>query len=97
VAESGPWASLDDALDWAPARAKQVVLTYGYRLGEEFSAGAEPYYYEDLPSWPPSKDRLAQIDASVRTVEATPPAFMRRDQIGVLEPEWHEGTDPRRE
>jgi hypothetical protein len=88
LATGGPWASLEDALGWARARAPQLVLTYGYSEADVFSAGAEPYAGETLPAWPPPDAQRASIDAAVQRIEAAPPSSKGQDQLGVLEPEW---------
>jgi Big-like domain-containing protein len=91
VEASRPGLALDEALEWARARATQVVLCYGGYGTARFSAGDEPYLYEDLPSWPPSQRRLDEIDESVRKAEAAEPAAPEGFILGLR---WAEDPEP---
>lgn len=98
--EGGPWKTVAQALDWARARAAQVVLRYALDGDSVFSAGVRPYDGSDgpLPSWPPAPEVLEGLDAQVsRFREAyheDPEALSTGELGGVAEPEVQRGRAP---
>jgi hypothetical protein len=86
----GPWANVDEALQWARDRAQEVVLTYGFTAGSVFSAGVV-YTKGDtsqdaLPTWPPDDHTLRAIDEAVAR-RITGEGLVSDEGLGVLESE----------
>ena len=66
VEEGGDWTSIDHGLEWARARARRVVLSYGSHGDGVFSAGTEYYDGGDasqpLLPWPPPAHVLSELE-----------------------------------
>jgi hypothetical protein len=82
--EGGPWATVEEGIQWARSRADRVVLTYGWTDDARFSAG--PEHVSGLPEWPPDDARVREIDEAVAREAATTHVSDPR-KLGVVEPE----------
>jgi hypothetical protein len=72
----GEFETVEDAVEWARARAPLVLVTLGFANPVSFSAGERYEPGEDpetdpLPTWPPSREFLNDLlaDRYVQTVD----------------------------